>query len=147
LRSLSGEATEEDINCLVGFLEVAIAFVDFGFALLIVRVSWLRSLLECPLKLVALFGGVVAILMPQTLLFEQVLETTEGLFCGILCRALNSRNSVVLLTLVVRTKVVVVVVVVVATPLILDVVAARVVLAPAAIGVVLSIDLVFLIGP
>jgi hypothetical protein len=145
LRSLSGEATEEDINCLVGFLEVAIAFVDFGFALLIVRVSWLRSLLECPLKLVALFGGVVAILMPQTLLFEQVLETTEGLFCGILCRALNSRNSVVLLTLVVRTKVVVVVVV--ATPLILDVVAARVVLAPAAIGVVLSIDLVFLIGP
>jgi hypothetical protein len=47
LCSFGGEATEEGVDRLVGFLEVVVAFDDFGFAFLVMRVSWLRSLLEC----------------------------------------------------------------------------------------------------
>jgi hypothetical protein len=90
---------------------------------------------------------VVAILVPRTLLYEQVLEATRGLLVGILRRALNNRDSVVWLALAVSTRVVVVVVVVVATPLILVVFATYVVLALAAIGVILGICLIFLIVP
>jgi hypothetical protein len=86
---------EEDVHYLVGFLEVPIAFIDFLLSLLIMRVSWLRSLLECPPQLVTLFGGVVVILMPWTLLFEEVLEAARGLLGAVLRRALYSCDSVV----------------------------------------------------
>jgi hypothetical protein len=43
----AGWSTEEDVHRLVGFLEVAIAFVILLLAFLFMRVSWLRSVLEC----------------------------------------------------------------------------------------------------
>jgi hypothetical protein len=53
-----------------------------------VRVSWLRSTFECPPDLIALFGSVVVVLVPQTLLFEEVFEATRGLLRTILRRVL-----------------------------------------------------------
>jgi hypothetical protein len=49
--------------------------------------------------LVALLGGVVAVQMPQTLLFQQVLEAAEGLLRVVFRWALDSRDSVVWLAL------------------------------------------------
>jgi hypothetical protein len=54
-------AIEDDVDHLVRILEVVVAFVDFGLALLVVRVTRLRSILECPPKLVALFGSVIVL--------------------------------------------------------------------------------------
>jgi hypothetical protein len=42
-------------------LEVAVAFVGFFLALLVVRRSWVWRILECSPQLVALLGGVVAL--------------------------------------------------------------------------------------
>jgi predicted Co/Zn/Cd cation transporter (cation efflux family) len=60
-------------------LEVVVAFVGFFLAFLVLRVSWLWSVLECSPELVALLGGVVAVQMPQALLLQQVLEAAGGL--------------------------------------------------------------------
>jgi hypothetical protein len=76
-------------------LELAIAFIDFLIALLVVRVSWLRSTFECPPDLIALFGSVVVVLVPQTLLFEEVFEATRDLLRTVLRRVLDSRDSVI----------------------------------------------------
>jgi hypothetical protein len=86
-------------------LEVAIAFINFFLALLVMRVSWLRSILECPLDLIALFDSVVVVLVPQTLLFEEVFEATRGLLRTVLRMVLDSRDSVIWLELAVRTRV------------------------------------------
>jgi hypothetical protein len=96
--------------------------------------------------LVALVGGVVALQMPQTLLFEQVFEAARGLFRVVFRKVLNSHDCVVWLALAIRTLVVVVV----ATPLILVVVvivSARVLLVVATNGVVLGVRLVLFVGP
>jgi hypothetical protein len=50
-------------------LEVAVVSVVLLLALLVVRVRWLWSTLECSPELVALLGSVVAVQMPQALLF------------------------------------------------------------------------------
>jgi hypothetical protein len=76
-------------------LELTIAFIDFLIALLVVRVSWLRSIFECPPDLIALFGSVVVVLVPQTLLFEEVFEATRDLLRTVLRRVLDSRDSVI----------------------------------------------------
>jgi hypothetical protein len=79
--------------------------------------------------------------MPRALLFEQVSEVAGGLFGVVLCGVLYSRDCVVWLAL--RTRVDVIV----ATPLVLVVVvAACVVLALAANGVVIGFHLVLFIG-
>jgi hypothetical protein len=95
--------------------------------------------------LVALLGGVVALQMPWTLLFQQVFEDAGCLLRVIFRRVLDSRDCVVWLALAVRTRVVLVV----ATPLIPIVVvaAARVVLALATNGIVLGVCLVFFVAP
>jgi hypothetical protein len=62
--------TKEDVDRLIKILEVAIAFVD-TLALLIMWVAWLWSILECPSKLVAMFGSVDILYVPRTLLFKQ----------------------------------------------------------------------------
>jgi hypothetical protein len=82
-------------------LEVAIAFVVLLLAFLVMRVSWLRSILECSPELVALLGGVVVVQMPRALLFQQVFEAAGGLLRVLLRRALDSRDSVVWLALAV----------------------------------------------
>jgi hypothetical protein len=83
--------------------------------------------------------------MPRALLLQQVFEAAGGLLRVLLCRALDSRDSVVWLALAVGARVVVVVVTalvpVVATA------AARVLFALAADGVVLGVGLVFFISP
>jgi hypothetical protein len=61
-------------------LEVVIALVGFLFALFVVRRSWVWGVFECSPKLVALLSGVIALQMPQTLLFQQVFEAARGLF-------------------------------------------------------------------
>jgi hypothetical protein len=83
--------------------------------------------------------------VPRELLFQQVFEAARGLLRVVFRRALDSRNCIVWLALAVRTRVVVVV----ATPLFSGVVvtAARVVLALAANGNILSVCLVFFVGP
>jgi hypothetical protein len=83
---------------------------------------------------VALLSGVIALQMPRTLLFQQVLDVARGLLRVVFCRALDSRDCVVWLALAIRTRVVVV-----ATPLIPVVVLA-------ANGVVLGVRLVFFVG-
>jgi hypothetical protein len=110
-----------------------------------VRVSWLWSILECSLELVALLGGVVAVQMPRALPFQQVFEVVGSLLRVLLRRALDSRDSVVWLALAVGTRVVVVV----ATALVPVVVAAAasVLFTLAADGVVLGVGLVFFIIP
>jgi hypothetical protein len=50
-------------------LEVTVAFVGLFVAFLVVGVPWFWSILECSPELVALFGSMVAIQMPQALLF------------------------------------------------------------------------------
>jgi hypothetical protein len=60
-------------------LDVAVAFVDLFLAFLVVRVPWFWSVLECSPELVALFGSVVTIQIPRTLLFQQVFEAAGGL--------------------------------------------------------------------
>jgi hypothetical protein len=81
--------------------------------------------------------------MPRALLFQQVFEAAGGLLRVLLCRALDSRNSVVWLALANGTRVVVA-----ATALVPVVAAAatRVLFALAADGVVLGIGLVFFIS-
>jgi hypothetical protein len=108
-----------------------------------VRVSWLWSVLECSPELVALLGGVVAVQMPRTLLFQQVFEAAGGLLRVVIRRALDSRDSVVWLALEIGTRVVVA-----ATALVTFVVAVatRVLLALATDGVVLGVSLVFFIS-
>jgi hypothetical protein len=125
-------------------LEVAIAFVDFFLAFLFMRRPWVWRVFECSPELVALLGSVVVLQVPRALLFQQVFEAAGGLLRVVFRRALDSRDCVVWLALAIRTRVVVV-----ATALIpvVVVVAARILLALAANGVVLSIRLVFFVGP
>jgi hypothetical protein len=78
LHSLGGVAIEEDVDYLVRVLEVIVAFIDFALSLLVVRVVWLWSILECPPKLVALLDSVVVLRVPWALLFGQFFETTGG---------------------------------------------------------------------
>jgi hypothetical protein len=108
------------------------------------RVSWLRSILECSPELVALLGGVVAVQVPRSLLFQQVLEAARGLLQVLLRRALDSHDSVVWLALAVGTRVVVAV----ATALVpvVATAAACVLLALATDGIVLGVGLVFFIS-
>jgi hypothetical protein len=107
-------------------------------------VPWLRSILECSPKLVALLGGVVAVQMPQALLFQKVFEAAGGLLRVVFRKALDSCDSVVWLALAIGTRVVIA-----ATALVPVVVAvaARVLLALATDGVVLGVSLVFFISP
>jgi hypothetical protein len=93
-------------------LEVVVALVGFFLALLVVRRPWVWSILEFSTEFIALLGGVVALQMPRTLLFQQVFEAAGGLLRVVFRRALDSRDCVVWLALAVRTRVVVVVVVV-----------------------------------
>jgi hypothetical protein len=81
--------------------------------------------------------------MPRALLFQQVFEAARGLLQVLLRRALDSRDRVVWLALVVRTRVVVVV----ATALVpvVAAAAARVLLALATDGIVLGVSFVFFI--
>jgi hypothetical protein len=125
-------------------LEVTVAFVNFFLAFLVVRRPWVWRVLECSPELVALLGSVVALQVPRVLLFQQVFEAAGGLLRVVFRRALDSRDCVVWLVLAIRTRVVVV-----ATALILVVVVAatRILLALAANGVVLSVRLVFFVGP
>jgi hypothetical protein len=82
--------------------------------------------------------------MPRALLFQQVFEAIGGLLRVVFHRALDSRDCVVWLALVIRTRVVVA-----ATTLVpaFVIVAARVLLALAMDGVVLGVGLVFFISP
>jgi hypothetical protein len=122
-------------------LEVIVALVGFLLAFLVVRRPWVWSVFECSPELVALLGGVIALQMPRTLLFQQVFEAAGGLLRVVFRRVLDSRDCVVWLAPAIRTRVVVV-----ATSLIPFVVvvavAARVVLALATNGVVLGAFLV-----
>jgi hypothetical protein len=126
-------------------LEVVVALVNLFLSLLVVRRPWVWGILECSPELIALLGGVVALQMPRTLLFQQVFEAVGGLLRVVFRKELDSCDCVFWLALAVRTRLVVVV----ATPLILIVVvaAARVVLALAANGIVLGVFLVFFVGP
>jgi hypothetical protein len=54
-------------------------------------------------ELVALFGGVVAVWMPRTLLLQQVFETAGVLLRVPFRKALDSRDGVVWLALAVGT--------------------------------------------
>jgi hypothetical protein len=144
LSSSVGYSAEEDVHHLVGFLEVAVAFVGLFLAFLVMRVPWLWSVLECSPELVALLGGVVSVQMPRTLLFQQVLEATGGLFRVVFRGALDSRDSVVWLALAIGTRVVVSATALV--PVVVSI-AASVLLAVATDGVVLGVSLVFFISP
>jgi hypothetical protein len=95
--------------------------------------------------LVAFLSGMIALQMPRALLFQQVFEAARGLFRFVFRRVLDSRDCVVWLALVVRTRVVVAV----ATPLIpvVIVATARVLLALATDVVVLGVSLVLFIFP
>jgi hypothetical protein len=141
---LSLESAEEDVDSLVGFLEITVAFVGLFLAFLVVRVPWFWSVFECSPELVALLGSVVTIQMPRALLFQQVLEAAGGLLRVVFRRVVDSRDCVVWLALAIRTRVVIA-----ATALIpvVVVVAARVLLALATDSVVLGVSLVFFISP
>jgi hypothetical protein len=117
-------------------LEVAVAFITFFLALLVVRRLWFWRVLECSPELVALLGGVVALQVPRALLFQQVLEDAGVLLRVVFRKVLDSRDCVVWLTLAIRTRVVVV-----ATALIPVVVVAatRVLLALSANSIILSV--------
>jgi hypothetical protein len=110
-----------------------------------VRRPWVWSIFECSPELIALLGGVIALQVPRTLLFQQIFEVARGLLQVVFRRVLDSHDCIVWLALAIRTRVVVVVVI----PLIpgVVVVVARVVLALAANGVVLGVCLVFFVGP
>jgi hypothetical protein len=90
-------------------LEVVVALVGFFLALLVVRRSWVWSILECSPELIALLDGVIALQVPRALLFQQVFEAARGLVRVVFRRALDSRDCIVWLALAVRTQVVVVV--------------------------------------
>jgi hypothetical protein len=60
----AGQSAEEDIDGLVRLLEVVVVAVLL-LALFVVRVRWLRRILECVPELVALLGGVVAVWVPR----------------------------------------------------------------------------------
>jgi hypothetical protein len=141
-----GYSAEEEVDSLVGFLEVVVFFVVLLLAFLVMRVRWLWSTLECMTELVALLGGVVAVQMPQALLLQQVFEAARVPLRVLLRRALDSRDSVVWLALAVGTRVVVVVVATALVPVV-AVAAARILLAFATDGVVLGIGFVFFICP
>jgi hypothetical protein len=83
-------------------LEVVVALVGFLLAL-VVRRPWVWSVFECSPELVALLGGVIALQMPRTLLFQQVFEVGRGLVRVVFRRALDSRDYVVWLALAIRT--------------------------------------------
>jgi hypothetical protein len=84
-------------------LEIAIALVDFFLSLLIVRRPWVWRILECLAELVALLCGVIALQVPRALLFQHVFEAARGLLRVVFRRALDSRDCIVWLALVVRT--------------------------------------------
>jgi hypothetical protein len=65
---------QEDIHCLVGFLEVAVVLIGLFLALLVVRRPWVWGIFECSPKFVALLSGAIALQMPQALLFQQAFE-------------------------------------------------------------------------
>jgi hypothetical protein len=65
-------------------LEV-VAFGYLPLTLHVVSMGRIRSILECLPKLVAMFNGVVALLMPWTPLLEEFLEATRGLLIAVLC--------------------------------------------------------------
>jgi predicted Co/Zn/Cd cation transporter (cation efflux family) len=64
-----GSPPKRTFIVFVGFLEVVVAFVGFLLAFLVVRRPWDWGIFECSPELVALLSGVVALQMPQTLLF------------------------------------------------------------------------------
>jgi hypothetical protein len=123
-------------------LEVVVALVGFLLAFLVVRRPWVWSVFECSPELVAQLGGVIALQMPRTLLFQQVFEAARGLLRVVFHRVLDSRDCVVWLALAIMTRVVVVVATSLIPVVVVVVVAARVVLALAANGVVLGAFLV-----
>jgi hypothetical protein len=84
-------------------LEVVVAVISFFLALLVVRSPWVWRVLECSPKFVALLGGVVALQVPQELLFKQVFEAARGLLRVVFRRALDSHDCVVWLALAIRT--------------------------------------------
>jgi hypothetical protein len=86
----------------------------------------------------------VAIQMPRTLLFQQILEAAGCLLRVVFRRALDSRDCVVWLALAIRTRVVAATT---ALVLVVAIVAARVLLALATNGVLLGVSLVFFISP
>jgi hypothetical protein len=65
----AGQSAEEDVDGLVQLLEVVVVAVLL-LALLIVRVRWLRRILEYMPELVALLGSVIAVWMPRALLLQ-----------------------------------------------------------------------------
>jgi hypothetical protein len=84
--------------------------------------------------------------MPRALLLQQVFEAAGVLLRVLLRRALDSRDSVVWLALVVGTRVVVVVAAIALVPVVAAA-AARVLLVLATDGIVLGVGLVFFIRP
>jgi hypothetical protein len=74
-------------------LEVVVILVGLFLALLVVRRSWVWVIFECSPKLVALLSGVIALQMPQALLFQQVFEAARGLLRVVFCRALDSERT------------------------------------------------------
>jgi hypothetical protein len=60
-------------------LEVAVTLVSFFLALLVVRRSWVWSILERSPELIALLGGMIALQVPWALLFQQIFEAARGL--------------------------------------------------------------------
>jgi predicted Co/Zn/Cd cation transporter (cation efflux family) len=50
-------------------VEIVVAFVGFLLDFLVVGRPWVWGVFECSPELVALLSGVVALQMPQTLLF------------------------------------------------------------------------------
>jgi hypothetical protein len=89
-------------------LEVVVALVGFFLAILVVRRPWVWRILECSPEFVALLSGLVALQVPQALLFQQVLEAARDLLRVVFRRALDSRDCVIWLALAVWTRVVVV---------------------------------------
>jgi hypothetical protein len=59
------------------------------------RRPWDWRVFECSPQLIALLGGVVALQVPQALLFQQVLEADGGLLRVVFRRVLYSRDCVV----------------------------------------------------
>jgi hypothetical protein len=111
------------------------------------RRLWVYGVFECSPELVALLSGVVALQMPQTLLFQKVFEAARSLFRVVFCSALNSRDGVVWLAFAIRTRIVVVVATSMIPVVVIVVVAICVVLAFTVNGVILGIRLVLFVSP
>jgi hypothetical protein len=62
-------------------LEVAVAFVGFLLAFLVVRRPWVWGIFECLLELVALLSGVVTLQMPWALFFFRKSLNPPEVFC------------------------------------------------------------------